>query len=56
MSHPWKGQVGWGSEQPDRVKDAPAYCRGADWMTFKDTFQSKLFCDSYVCHIDGSVA
>jgi len=23
-----KGQVGWGSEQPDLVKDVPAHCRG----------------------------
>ena len=24
----FQGQVGWGSEQPDMVKDAPAHCRG----------------------------
>ena len=25
-----QGQVGWGSEQPDVVKDVPAYCRRLD--------------------------
>lgn len=25
-----QGEVGWGSEQPDLVKDVPAYCRGLE--------------------------
>ncbi|PKU34471.1 pol- hypothetical protein [Limosa lapponica baueri] len=41
-----QGQVGWGSEQPDLVEDVPAHCRGLDWMTFKGSFESKLFYDS----------
>ena len=25
-----QGQVGWGFEQPDLVKDVPVYCRGLE--------------------------
>ncbi|KAK4812867.1 hypothetical protein QYF61_024164 [Mycteria americana] len=34
-----QGQVRRGSEQPDRVEDVPARCRGLDWMTCKGSFQ-----------------
>jgi len=32
-------QVGQGSEQPDRVEDVPAHCRGLDQLTFKASLQ-----------------
>ena len=35
----FKGQVGWGSEQPDLVQVVPAHCEAElDWMTFKGPF------------------
>ena len=40
-----QGQVGWGFEQPDLMKDVPAHGRGAG---LEGPFQPKPFCDSVI--------
>jgi len=41
-----QGQAGGGSEQIDLAVVALFIARELDWMTFKDPFQLKRFCDS----------
>lgn len=47
MAHPGgvQGQAGWASEQPGLGDDVPANCRRLGWVTFKGSFQPKIFCD-----------
>lgn len=45
MPHHWKslqGQVGWGFDQSDLLKDVPAHKRkGVDYMAFEDPFPTQ---------------
>lgn len=45
------GQVGWGSEQPDLVKDGPAAGGQVDQMISEAPFQPAPLRDSVICHV-----
>lgn len=49
-----QGQVGWDSGQLGLVDDIPAYCRRLDWVTFKGSFQAKLFYDFMIMDLKAT--
>ena len=38
----FRGQAGWGSEQPDLMVDGPVYCRGVGLDDLKGSFPIQM--------------